>query len=109
MRNWLNAARSYIEPVEIGATMRALGIGRVLDSKDPKFKKGDLVCSSILLSSIFAFTISYTDMPYRVIYALNMTGCMKSLTPCQHHRIVSTVLTIGIWDSGLADVLLRTR
>lgn len=43
MRNWLNATRSYIEPVEIGATMRALGIGHVIDSKDPKFKPGDLV------------------------------------------------------------------
>ena len=43
MRNWLNAARSYIEPVEIGATMRALGIGHVIASRDGKFKPGDLV------------------------------------------------------------------
>lgn len=43
MRNWLNAARSYIEPIEIGHTMRALGIGHVINSKDPKFKMGDLV------------------------------------------------------------------
>ena len=43
MRTWLNAARSYIEPVEIGHVMRALGIGRVLEAKAPGFKRGDLV------------------------------------------------------------------
>jgi len=43
MRNWLNDARSYIEPVKINEVMRALGIGHVIDSKDPKFKAGDLV------------------------------------------------------------------
>lgn len=43
MRNWLNDARSYIEPVKINEVMRALGIGHVIESKDPKFKVGDLV------------------------------------------------------------------
>ena len=48
MRNWLNDARSYIEPVKINEVMRALGIGHVIDSKDPKFKAGDLVRGSVL-------------------------------------------------------------
>jgi len=43
MRNWLNDARSYIEPVKINEVMRALGIGHVIESKDSKFKAGDLV------------------------------------------------------------------
>lgn len=43
MRNWLNDARSYIEPVKIGEVMRALGIGRVVDSKSERFRAGDLV------------------------------------------------------------------
>jgi len=43
MRNWLNDARSYIEPIKLGAVMRALGIGRVVESKSDKFKAGDLV------------------------------------------------------------------
>lgn len=46
MRNWLNDARSYIEPIEIGAVMRALGIGRVVESRSDKFKAGDLVSAS---------------------------------------------------------------
>jgi NADPH-dependent curcumin reductase CurA len=43
MRGWLNEGKSYIPPVGIGEVMRALGIGRVLASKDPAFAPGDVV------------------------------------------------------------------
>jgi len=45
MRGWLNDARSYVEPVKIGAVMRAGGIGTVLAvGKDIKnVKVGDSV------------------------------------------------------------------
>ena len=43
MRGWMNDAKSYIAPVEIGAVMRAGGAGRVIASKHPKFQVGDLV------------------------------------------------------------------
>lgn len=43
MRGWMNAARSYAPPVEIGAVMRALTLGRVIKSRNPKFVEGDLV------------------------------------------------------------------
>ncbi|ORX40844.1 hypothetical protein BD324DRAFT_612273 [Kockovaella imperatae] len=43
MRNWLNEARSYIEPVKLGAVMRAIGVGRVVESKSDELKAGDLV------------------------------------------------------------------
>lgn len=43
MRNWLNAARSYMRPIEIGESMRAAGIGRVVDSKSKTIAVGDLV------------------------------------------------------------------
>ncbi|PMB68206.1 putative NADP-dependent oxidoreductase YfmJ [Beauveria bassiana] len=43
MRGWLNDDRSYLPPVEIGAVMRAGGACRVLASKDPSVKPGDLV------------------------------------------------------------------
>jgi len=43
MRNWLNDARSYMEPIKIGGVMRAGGIGRVIASKSPELKEGDLV------------------------------------------------------------------
>jgi NADPH-dependent curcumin reductase CurA len=43
MRGWMNAGASYIDPVEIGAVMRAAGVGRVLASDHPGFKPGDHV------------------------------------------------------------------
>jgi NADPH-dependent curcumin reductase len=41
MRGWMNAGASYIAPVEIGAVMRAGGIGRVTASEHPGFAVGD--------------------------------------------------------------------
>jgi NADPH-dependent curcumin reductase CurA len=43
MRGWINEGRSYIPPVEIGAVMRAGGVGEVIASNDPAFKPGDKV------------------------------------------------------------------
>jgi len=43
MREWMNARPSYIAPVEIGAVMRAGGIGRVTMSGHPGFALGDYV------------------------------------------------------------------
>lgn len=46
MRGWMNAARSYIRPVEIGEVMRAGGAGKVIASENPKFAVGDYVTGS---------------------------------------------------------------
>ena len=43
MRGWMNATASYIPPVEIGAVMRAGGIGQVTASEHPGFAAGDYV------------------------------------------------------------------
>lgn len=43
MRGWMNEGRSYIAPVEIGAVMRAIAVGRVVASKHPSFAVGDHV------------------------------------------------------------------
>ena len=43
MRGWMNEGRSYIRPVAIGEVMRAGAAGKVIASKHPKFKEGDLV------------------------------------------------------------------
>lgn len=43
MRTWMNAGRSYVPPVEIGEVMRALGIGRVVESRHSGFAVGDEV------------------------------------------------------------------
>ena len=43
MRGWMNDRRSYIPPVAIGEVMRALALGKVLASRNPKFAAGDHV------------------------------------------------------------------
>lgn len=43
MRGWMNDSKSYIPPVAIGETMRALALGRVLASKNANFAVGDHV------------------------------------------------------------------
>jgi NADPH-dependent curcumin reductase CurA len=43
MRGWMNAGTSYIEPVELGAVMRAGGVGRVTASNHSGFEVGDHV------------------------------------------------------------------
>jgi len=43
MRGWMNAGASYIEPVEIGETMRAGAVGRVSASVHSGFAVGDHV------------------------------------------------------------------
>jgi NADPH-dependent curcumin reductase CurA len=43
MRGWMNATASYIPPVEIGAVMRAGGVGKVTASRHEEFSAGDEV------------------------------------------------------------------
>jgi NADPH-dependent curcumin reductase CurA len=43
MRGWMNEGKSYIPPVELGAVMRAGGIGKVIASSNPAFAVGDYV------------------------------------------------------------------
>jgi NADPH-dependent curcumin reductase CurA len=43
MRGWMNEGASYVPPVEIGAVMRAGGVGRVTESNHPDFEVGDEV------------------------------------------------------------------
>ena len=46
MRGWMNDAKSYIRPVAIDEVMRAGGAGKVIASRHPDFKAGDLVAGS---------------------------------------------------------------
>lgn len=43
MRGWLNDVKSYIPPVPLGDIMRAGSIGKVIQSKNPKHKVGDVL------------------------------------------------------------------
>ncbi len=43
MRGWMNDAKSYIPPVQIGEVMRAGSVGEVVESKNDAFQVGDFV------------------------------------------------------------------
>lgn len=43
MRGWMSAGKSYIEPVEIGAVMRAFAAGTVVASRHPEYAVGSKV------------------------------------------------------------------
>lgn len=47
MRGWMNEGKSYIPPVELGAVMRAGGIGRVVASRNAAFAVGDTVYGTL--------------------------------------------------------------
>jgi len=47
MRGWMNDRRSYVPPVAIGEVMRALALGRVTASRNPKFAVGDYVYGAL--------------------------------------------------------------
>jgi Putative NADP-dependent oxidoreductases len=42
-RGWLNETPTYLPPVGIGEVMRAVGLGRVVASKNPRYPEGQLV------------------------------------------------------------------
>ncbi|HLL53486.1 MAG TPA: NADP-dependent oxidoreductase, partial [Myxococcaceae bacterium] len=46
MRGWMNEGKSYIAPVGIGEVMRAGGVGKVVDSRNPRLPVGTYVSGS---------------------------------------------------------------
>jgi NADPH-dependent curcumin reductase CurA len=43
MRGWMEDRESYMPPVSIGEVVRCSAVGRVIESKNPAFVKGDVV------------------------------------------------------------------
>lgn len=43
MRGWVNAVANYSEPVALGGVMRAATAGKVVESRHPAYREGDLV------------------------------------------------------------------
>lgn len=47
MRGWIADRRSYIPPVAIGEVMRALALGKIVDSRNSRFPAGQYVSGSL--------------------------------------------------------------
>src|ERR1700685_3272392 len=81
MRGWMNAGASYLPPVEIGAVMRAGGIGRVTASEHPGFAVGDYVYGTFGVQEyatsdgrgVLKLDLSLAD-PTAYLGVLGMTG-----------------------------------
>lgn len=43
MRGWVNAVANYSEPVPLGGVMRSIAAGRIVESRHPEWRPGDLV------------------------------------------------------------------
>ena len=81
MRGWMNEGKSYIPPVGIGEVMRALGVGEVIASNNPKFAVGDYVNGALGVQDYFLgeprgfYKVDPKLAPLpRYLSALGMTG-----------------------------------
>ncbi|KPB97172.1 Quinone oxidoreductase [Pseudomonas amygdali pv. lachrymans] len=81
MRGWMNDGKSYIPAVKLGEVMRALGVGEVLESKNPKFAVGDHLQGALGVQDYFVgepkgFYKVDTSLAPLPLYlsALGMTG-----------------------------------
>lgn len=63
MRGWISPGKSYVPPVEIGATMRGFAAGIVDQSNHPDFKVGDAVAG---LLGVQHYAISRGERCYKV-------------------------------------------
>ena len=53
MRGWMNESRSYVPPVGIGEVMRALAIGQVVASRNPRFEVNKYVSGTLGVQEYF--------------------------------------------------------
>jgi NADPH-dependent curcumin reductase CurA len=81
MRGWMNEGKSYIAPVNLGDVMRALGVGKVIESKSPNFAVGDYVQGALGVQDFFVgepqgfYKVDPALAPLpRYLSALGMTG-----------------------------------
>jgi NADPH-dependent curcumin reductase CurA len=63
MRGWMDAAPSYVPPVEIGAVMRAFATGRVIESNHRQYATGDLVTGEF---GVQEYALSTGEGVYRI-------------------------------------------
>jgi NADPH-dependent curcumin reductase CurA len=73
MRGWMNEGRSYVQPVAIGAVMRAGGVGHVVESNDSSVAVGDAVSGTTGVQE------------YAVLKAADVTRVNAKLAPLSRY------------------------
>ncbi|MFN3784020.1 MAG: NADP-dependent oxidoreductase [Spirosomataceae bacterium] len=81
MRGWMNEGKSYIKPVALGDTMRALGVGKVIASTADAFPVGSYISGSLgvqelaILPAKEAVSVNPSFLPLPVyLGTLGMSG-----------------------------------
>ncbi|KAI1339820.1 NAD(P)-binding protein [Xylariaceae sp. FL0016] len=92
MRGWLNDARSYLPPVGLNEKMRGSAVSRVLASKNPKVKEGDLVnalCGWTEVCIVNEQQFDVVDVPKggKVTDAIGILGLTGLTAWCGLHHI----------------------
>lgn len=101
MRGWMTDLPSYMPPIELGAAVTAPGLGEVIESKNPKFKAGDLVMGLMSWSEYFTgagFNVVDKDIPPELAMGpLGGTGMTAyiGLTKIGEPKAGDTVLVSG--------------
>ena len=83
MRGWMTAMPSYLPPVELGAVMRAFGVGEVVESRHDAWPVGALVSGMLGVQSHFV-------------------GSGKGLSPIQQHGIPLSAFVGPVGVPGLS-------
>ncbi len=83
-RMWISDAPGYLPPVQIGEVVRAAGLGRVVESKNPNYREGQLVQGLVGWQDYFVtsdamplFPVAEVEgvpSPSHYMGALGMTG-----------------------------------
>ena len=61
MRGWMSEGKSYVPPVGLGEVMRAIGVGRVLASRTPRFQVGDVLLGMLGVQEYAAYSAETLD------------------------------------------------
>ncbi|BGP42544.1 hypothetical protein JCM10450v2_006647 [Rhodotorula kratochvilovae] len=96
MRGWLNPTRSYVPPVQIGASMRAAGTGRIVYL--PKSAEG----GSLRIGDWVVGTLNWTEYAKVPVKELQKIQLDKDISPTYYLGALGMTGQTAYW--GLHDV-----
>jgi len=79
MRGRMNPGKSYVPPFEIGQPLNGSGVGRVIESKNPKYSVGDVLTSQKKLAWPFKLRVVFDDATADSYTKLDLEKVPKSL------------------------------
>jgi NADPH-dependent curcumin reductase len=101
-RIWLTDNGGYMPPVQVGEPIRCVGIGQVVESQDPAYKKGDLV-EGFMSWQDFVLARSDGPMPLRVLskgnYPLSWNLSVFGVSGLTAYFAVTDVLKVTAGDT----------